>query len=162
MANELLILGHATVGSLATLTSVWLLVELFHAKDGNVQRIKYLSVLVNIFIWLSYIVGGWYYVYDYSTLDKYIIKGSTDLGFSGSLWKFAHAFFTESKEHFFFLGIVMALYLLLLAYRSSFVADKSTRQTMTVLVAFLVVGGLVLEGWGAIMAMGVRLGMVPL
>jgi hypothetical protein len=32
---------------------------------------------------------------------------------------------------------------------------------MMVLVAILVIGGLTLEGFGAIMAMGVRLGMVP-
>lgn len=161
MANEILILAHATAGSLSTIVSVWLLVELFHAKDSNFMRIKYLSVLVNIFIWLSFIIGGWYYVFDYSTIDKYIIKGSTDLGFSGSAWKFAHAFFTESKEHFFFLGIIIALYLLLLAFRTSFVTDKKTRQLMIVLVVILVIGGFILEGWGAIMAMGVRLGMVP-
>lgn len=161
MANEILMLIHATMGSGAILASTWLLVELFNAKDSNIQRIKIASVITNVFIWLSYILGGWYYVYEYSIVDKYIIKGSTDLGFTGSLWEFAHGFFTESKEHFFFLGIVIALYVLLLAYRTSFVTDKKSRQTMMVLVAILLVGGLVLEGFGAIMAMGVRLGMVP-
>lgn len=161
MANEIIMLMHATTGSGAILASVWLLVELFHAKDSNVQRIKLASVITNIFVWLSYVLGGWYYVYEYSTVDKYIIKGSTDLGFTGSLWKFAHGFFTESKEHFFLLGVVIALYVLILAYRTSFVTDKKSRQLMIVLVAILVIGGLTLEGFGAIMAMGVRLGMVP-
>lgn len=161
MANEILMLIHATMGSGAILASTWLLVELFNAKDSNIQRIKIASVITNVFVWLSYILGGWYYVYDYSTLDKYIIKGSTELDFTGSLWKFAHGFFTESKEHFFFLGIVIALYVLILAYRTSFVTDKKSRQAMIVLVAILVIGGLTLEGFGAIMAMGVRLGMVP-
>ena len=162
MANELLILIHASTGSLATVTSVWLAVELFHAKNNtNSQRIKLSAILVNIFVWLSYLIGGWYYVFDYSTVDKYIIKGSTDLGFTGSLWTFAHGFFTESKEHFYFIGIFIALYVLLLAYRTDFANDNKARQLMLVLAVTLLVGGIVLEGWGAIMAMGVRLGMVP-
>jgi len=162
MANELLILIHASTGSLATVTSVWLAVELFHAKNNtNAQRIKFSAILVNVFVWLSYIIGGWYYVFDYSTVDKYIIKGSTDLGFSGSLWTFAHGFFTESKEHFYFIGILIALYVLLLAYRTDFANDNKARHLMFVLAVTLLVGGIVLEGWGAIMAMGVRLGMIP-
>ena len=162
MANELQILIHASTGMLATVTSVWLTVELFHAKNNtNAQRIKYGAILVNIFVWLSYLIGGWYYVFDYSTVDKYIIKGSTDLGFSGSLWTFAHGFFTESKEHFYFIGILLALYLLLLAFRTDFATDDKARRLMLVLAVTLVLGGMVLEGWGAIMSMGVRLGMIP-
>jgi hypothetical protein len=162
MANELQILIHASTGMLATVTSVWLTVELLHAKNNtNVQRIKYGAILVNIFVWLSYIIGGWYYVFDYSNVDKYIINGSTDLGFSGSAWTFAHGFFTESKEHFFFIGILIALYLLMLAYRSNFASDEKARRLMLVLTVTLLIGGMVLEGFGAIMSMGVRLGMIP-
>ncbi len=162
MANELLILIHASTGMLATVTSVWLTVELFHAKNNtNVQRIKYGAILVNIFVWLSYIIGGWYYVFDYSSVDKYIINGSIDLNFSGSAWTFAHGFFTESKEHFYFIGILIALYLLMLAYRTNFVSDEKARRLMLVLAITLIIGGMILEGFGAIMSMGVRLGMVP-
>ncbi|MHA1971494.1 MAG: hypothetical protein ACTSW1_00795 [Candidatus Hodarchaeales archaeon] len=162
MANEILILLHASTGSLATISGVWLFSELLNAKQGNIQRIKLLTLGLNFFVWLSYIFGGWYYVFDYSTVDKYIIKGSTDLGFSGSTWTFAHAFFTESKEHFFFLGVIIALYLILIAYRSSIVENRKARNLMLVMTAIIVLGGIILEGWGAIMAMGVRLGMTPL
>ncbi|MHA1237564.1 MAG: hypothetical protein ACTSQ9_07905, partial [Candidatus Hodarchaeales archaeon] len=65
------------------------------------------------------------------------------------------------KEHFYFIGIFIALYVLLLAYRTDFANDNKARQLMLVLAVTLLLGGIVLEGWGAIMAMGVRLGMVP-
>lgn len=162
MANEWMILVHATFGSLATLSSVWMYTELLHVKEGNAQRIKYLGVAIPILVWLSYIVGGWYYVYDYSSLDKYIIQGSTDLGFAGSPWLFAHAFFTETKEHFFLLGTFLAVFLLILTFRTQFVTDPSSARLMRFIVGILVIGGIVMEGWGAIMAMGVRLGMIPL
>ena len=162
MSNEWMILGHATIGAFAALSSVWLYVELLHAKNETAKRIKILSFAVTLFVWISYAVGGLYYVNDYSSLDKYIIKGSTDLGFAGSTWKFAHAFFTETKEHFFILGAFLVLYLLILAFKTNFVDDASANRLMRVIVGITVFGAIVMEGWGAIMAMGVRLGMIPL
>ncbi|MHA1993967.1 MAG: hypothetical protein ACW97Z_05465 [Candidatus Hodarchaeales archaeon] len=162
MANEWMILGHATLGSFAAFSSVWLYVELLHAKNENVTRVKFLSIAVTVFVWISYLIGGLFYVNDYSTLDKYIIKGSSDLGFAGSTWTFAHAFFTETKEHFFLIGVFLVLFLVLLAYRTNFVNDPKANRLMRSIVGTLVIGGIVMEGWGAIMAMGVRLGMIPL
>ena len=144
-----LILIHPTLGVLGALAALWLLMELYHASAENLDRIKWATWAVTILVWLSYIIAAWLYIYYYGP-DKQVIKGGE--------WWWAHSFFTETKEHVFFIGILIAS-MLPYTLKLDVVNDKNARKYVIMLVWLVIIGGLLMEGAGAIMSMGYRVGV---
>jgi hypothetical protein len=66
---------------------------------------------------LAWLLGGWYYVVFYHTDKALILKGP---------YPGAHSFFMETKEHLFFIPLILALYLPLVA-RLKVSADRPRR-----------------------------------
>jgi hypothetical protein len=150
MSQELVLMLHPTFGVLAIVASVWVFVEALNAREANQGRIRTASVLVTILMWLAYIVGGYWYVVFYGG-DKEIIKAGP--------WPFAHAFFMETKEHVFFMLLLLATFLPIAAY-GDVVRKQAARALVLWTSALVVLMSLAMEGAGAFISMGVKVALL--
>jgi predicted membrane channel-forming protein YqfA (hemolysin III family) len=145
------LLAHATIGGLSVLPALWVFVELLNVRENNIERIKIAAILALIFIWAAYLVGGWFYVFHYGA-DKAIIKAGH--------WPWAHNFFMEVKEHLFFIVLLLATYLPIVVRRNNLLLNKSARKLSMAVSAMIVIFALTMEGFGSIIAMGVKQGLL--
>lgn len=150
MSQELVLMLHPTFGVLAIIASVWVFVEALNAREANQGRIRTASVLVTILMWLAYIVGGYWYVVYYGG-DKEIIKAGP--------WPFAHGFFMETKEHLFFMLLLLATFLPIAAY-GDVVRKQAARTVVLWTSALVVLMSLAMEGAGAFISMGVKVALL--
>jgi hypothetical protein len=144
--QDVLLLSHPTFGVLGILASVWTFVEVLNASDANRRRIWIASMVTAICFGLAWILGGWYYVMYYH-IDKAIIM-------NGPV-PWAHSFFMESKEHLFFIPLILAFYLPLVACLNLAV-NKTARSMALVVAAFIALNGIAIEGAGAIINWGAK------
>src|SRR6266496_3889647 len=117
MWNELILLAHPTFGALGILAAVWVFVETLNARESNQARIRVAALVAAAFIWVSYLVGGYWYVTSYAADKARIIAGP---------WPFAHNFFMETKEHVF-LGLLLLATFLPIAVYNSLATSKGAR-----------------------------------
>jgi len=155
MSKEFILMLHPSFGVLAMLAAVWVFVEVLNVSDANRRRIKTASLAVAVLIWLSYVLGGYWYVTHYAA-DKAIIKQGP--------WPFAHGFFMETKEHLFFVLLLISTYLPIAASNltsgSQLVLDRGARNLLLTLAALVVLLGFAMEGSGAIVGLGVKMGLL--
>ena len=90
--------SHVMFGVLGILCAVALFTDTLNACESNLERIKKLSMAVAVFLVLSYLIGGYWYVVFYGA-ERDIIKAGQ--------WAWAHAFFMEVKEHVFFVPLML-------------------------------------------------------
>jgi hypothetical protein len=148
--KEVVLLSHVLFGVACIITMVWLFVDVLNAHAGNLARIRWMSRSAAVFMWLSFAVGGYWYVADYRADKAVILKGP---------WPFAHDYFMETKEHFVITLLVLATYLPIAA-SNDLAANKDARR-LVLCVAALVAGiALMAEGHGAIIAMGVKVALL--
>ena len=148
--HPFLVLGHATFGMLGGFLLTYVLGELHYANDVNIKRIRYLGTTGVISAFLGIILGLQFYL-NYYNDDKSIIK-------KGS-WDWAHGFFMETKEHVLILGIFILIIVLIALWYTEPQTDEKARKNLEWLIGTLVLGTLFLEGWGAIIAYGLRVGL---
>jgi hypothetical protein len=144
--KELALLSHVVFGVACLLTTLWLFVDVLNAHEGNQIRIRRLSWAAAAFMWLSLVIGGYWYVVNYKTDKAVILKGP---------WPWAHTFFMETKEHFVITLLLLATYLPIAA-SSNLSANTDARRLVLWLAALEVGLALMAEGNGAIIAMGVK------
>lgn len=150
MSKELILMLHPTFGVLAMIFSVWAFVESLNASDTNYARIRGASILVAVLMWLTYIVGGYWYVVSYGG-DKAIIKAGP--------WPFAHSFFMEVKEHVFLMLLLLATFLPIAAH-GDVVKKQSMRKVVLWTAALVALMSLAMEGAGAFISMGVKVALL--
>ncbi len=146
-----LLMSHATLGSLLGLFGVWLFVDVLNAKPENLSRIRSLSLLIAVMMWVCYILAGYFYVVDYGADKAFILKGP---------WPFAHNFYMESKEHVVIMLLLLATYLPIAAH-TNLAVNKAARKIMIWAAGLFVLATLAMEGAGAIISMGVRVALLP-
>ena len=150
MSDALLILGHATLGVLSGFLYLFVFVDILHATEANLKRIRYLGTTANIFAFLGIFWGLQYYLFDYGD-DKAIIKAGD--------WVWAHSFGTEVKEHILILGIFLVVINMMMLWTSEFHKDPKAKKYLLFMMGLLVLGALIVEGFGSIMAFGLRIGL---
>jgi len=150
MSNELILMMHPTFGVLAIIATVWVFVETLNVSDVNISRLRGASVLAAILVWMAYIVGGYWYVVYYGG-DKAIIKSGP--------WPFAHGLFMETKEHVFFMLLLLATFLPIATF-GEVVKKQATRSVVLWTSATVVLMGLAMEGAGAFISMGVKVALL--
>jgi hypothetical protein len=150
MSKEMILMLHPTFGVLAMIAAVWVFVEALNASDGNIARLRRVSVLAAVLLWLAYIVGGYWYVLYYGG-DKALIKAGP--------WPFAHGIFMETKEHLFLTLLLLGTFLPIAAY-GDVVRKKVTRNLVLWTSALVVLMGLAMEGAGALIGMGVKVALL--
>jgi predicted membrane channel-forming protein YqfA (hemolysin III family) len=148
--TEMILMTHVLFGAGCLLTTTWLFVDVLHAHEGNLIRIRWMSRAATVFLWLAFVAGGYWYVVDYKADKDVILKGP---------WPLAHNYFMETKEHFVITLLLLATYLPIAA--SNNLAVNREARRLVLCVAALVAGlALMAEGHGAIIAMGVKVALL--
>src|SRR5580692_1641451 len=148
--SDVILLAHSTFGVLGTISAVWVLVEVLNAKENNAGRIRNAAFLVALFMSATWIVGGYWYVHFYPADRALILKGP---------WPFAHTLFMETKEHLFFIPLILSFYLPIVAGDKLY--ENANARKMVLCVAMLVVlSGLAIEGAGAIINHGAKVALL--
>src|SRR3989338_8244639 len=97
--RELLLMIHPATGVLAMLCALWVLVEALNASSRNHARLLWGSTLTAILMIATLIAGGYWYVVYYAADKAIILNGA---------WPFAHNLVMETKEHLFFVTLILA------------------------------------------------------
>ena len=148
--NEVILMVHVLFGVACMVTAVWLFVDVLHANEVNLNRIRRMSWAAAIFMWLAFLIAGYWYVVSYH-VDKAIILNGP--------WPFAHSYFMETKEHLVIMLLLLVTYLPIAAY-NNLAANKDARWLVLWVTAGIVLLALMVEGHGAIIAMGVKVGLL--
>jgi predicted membrane channel-forming protein YqfA (hemolysin III family) len=142
---------HVALGVIGIMFAVALFVDVLNVNEGNIERIKKLSLAVAVLIVLAYIIGGYWYVVYYGH-DRDIIKAGQ--------WPWAHNYFMEVKEHLFFVMLLLGIYLPIAVYRNAPLMEKEKRCLVLGICALIVVLGFFMEGAGGIIGKGVTMGLM--
>ncbi len=148
--NDLILYSHPTFGVLGVLCAVWLLVEALNATEANQNRIRYAAYAVAGFIVLAWAAGGYWYVNFYYAEKAAILKGP---------WPWAHTLVMETKEHLFFIPLILALYLPIVAVRK-LGSNKAARTVVMACAACLILTSLAVEGGGALVNAGAKVAFI--
>ena len=144
-------MSHVALGVLGIMCAVALFVDVLNVNEGNIERIKKLSLAIVVLIFLAYLIGGYWYVVYYGH-DRDIIKAGQ--------WPWAHNYFMEVKEHIFFLILLLGIYLPIAVYRNVPLAEKHNRNLVLGIAALIVILGFFMEGAGGIISKGVTMGLM--
>lgn len=148
--NEIVLMAHVLFGVGCILAASWVFVDTLNANATNLARIRWISCASAAFMWLAFVVGGYWYVVLYKMDKAVILKGP---------WPFAHSFFMETKEHLVIMLLLLATYLPIVA-ANNLVANREARRLVLWVAALVALLGLMIEGHGAIIAMGVKVALL--
>jgi len=148
--SDIILFAHPTFGVLGILAAVWVFVEALNASEANQKRIWYASLAVTASIAAAWILGGYWYVNYYYAEKAVILKGP---------WPWAHNIFMETKEHLFFIPLILAFYLPIVAAKK-LAANRMARVMVMVVAMFVVLNGLAIEGAGAIINYGAKVAFI--
>jgi hypothetical protein len=148
--NEMILMAHVLFGVACLLTTLWVFVDVLNASPANLARIRTLSRVAAVFMWIAFVIAGYWYVVFYKTDKAIILKGP---------WPFAHSFFMETKEHLVIL-LLMLVTFLPIAAANNLAANPAARRVVLWVAALVVLLALQMEGQGALIAMGVKMGLL--
>jgi hypothetical protein len=141
---------HVFFGIACAIAAVWLFVDVMNVNDGNLARVRIVSWCAAAFMWVAFVVGGYWYVIFYKADKAIILKGS---------WPFAHNMVMETKEHLVIMLLLVATYLPIAA-SENLVASKDARRLVLWVAALVALLALGMDGEGGIIAMGVKVGLL--
>lgn len=148
--REILVMAHVFFGVLCIIATVWVFVDALNASAANRTRILWLSRAATVCMWLAFIVGGYWYVVYYPADKALILKGP---------WPFAHEYFMETKEHLVIMLLLLSTYLPIAA-ANDLVAGREARRLVLWVAGIIPLLGLMIEGHGAVIAMGVKMALL--
>jgi len=151
MPEPATLMSHVLFGVLGILVAVALFFDVLNLSPGNLKRIRLMALAALGLFVLSYLMGGDWYVENYAA-EKALIKGGP--------WPWAHDLAMEVKEHVFFLLLLLAAYLPMVVYQKNILDDKRLKVLALTVIGFMVLVGLGMDGFGAIIAMGAKLGVM--
>ena len=99
---EIILMAHVFFGVACLITAVWVFVDVLNVSEANQYRIRLMSWASAVFMWLAFLIGGYWYVVCYKADKAVILQGP---------WPFAHNFFMETKEHLVIVLLLLATYL---------------------------------------------------
>jgi hypothetical protein len=149
--NEIILMLHVFFGVICIVSSVWVFVDVLNVTPSNLRRIRKLSLTIAVFMWLAYVIAGYWYVVFYH-VDKVIILNGP--------FPAAHNFFMETKEHIVIMLLLLATYLPITT-ANDLVVGKDARKLVLWVSALVAITALAAEGMGAIIAMGVKVALLP-
>lgn len=149
-SSDVILLAHSTFGVLGILAALWVFVETLNAREENASRIRNASSLAALCMGITWILGGYWYIHFYPADRALILKGP---------WPFAHTLFMETKEHLFFIPLLLSFYLAIAA-RDKLFANPSARKMVLCVALLIVLSGLTIEGFGAIINHGAKLALM--
>ena len=148
--NELALMAHVMFGVACLVTTLWVFVDVLNVSEANQGRICKMSCAAAVFMWLAFLIAGYWYVFSYPADKAIILKGP---------WPFAHNFFMETKEHLVILLLMLVTYLPVAA-AGNLSSNKDARRVVLWVAGLVVLLALTMEGEGATIAMGVKMGLL--
>lgn len=133
------------------ITAVWAFVEVLNISEKNLKRINTAGILTAIFMVLTWITSGFWYITYYAADKALILKGP---------WSFAHNLLMESKEHVFFIILILSLLLPIVSIKNNLIENKSARTLVLAITTIIILGSLMLEGAGAVISFAVRMSLL--
>ena len=149
--NEIILMAHVFFGVACLVAAVWLFVDVLQANEGNIARIRTISWCAASFMWCAFLVGGYWYVTSYKVDKAIILKGP---------WPFAHNIVMETKEHLVIMLLLLVTYLPIVA-ADNLVASKDARKLMLWVTGLIALLALTMDGEGGVIAMGVKMSLLP-
>lgn len=148
--SDVILLAHSTFGVLGILSALWVFVETLNAREENARRIEKAAFLAALCMSVTWIVGGYWYVHFYPVDRALILKGP---------WPWAHTLFMETKEHLFYITLILSFYLPIAA-RDKLYANAAARKMALCVAMLIVLTGLAIEGSGAIINHGAKVALL--
>lgn len=148
--TEIILMTHVGFGMLCIVTAVWVFVDVLNATEANQGRIRAMSMAAAVFMWLAYLIGGYWYLVFYSPDKAVILKGP---------WPFAHSFFMEMKEHVVIMLLLLTTFLPIAA-SNDLAINKAARKMMLWVVGLVVLIGMAMDGSGAIISIGAKVALL--
>ena len=149
--NAVILMSHVLFGVGCMAAAVWLFVDVLNANEGNLARIRRISWSAAVFMWLAFLIGGYFYVTAYKADKAIILNGP---------WPFAHDLVMETKEHLVIMLLLLVTYLPIAA-SNNLAVSKDARKLMLWVTGMTALLALAMDGEGAIIAMGVKMGLLP-
>jgi hypothetical protein len=150
MNNNVILMLHVLFGVLCMIGSLWVFVDTMNVSEGNLARIRGVSLIVAVAMWIAYFIAGYWYIVFYAPDKAIILKGP---------WPFAHNIFMETKEHLVMMLLLLATYLPIAA--KGRLASSLAARSVVLWTSGLVFGlALVADSFGAIIAMGVKVALL--
>jgi len=148
-----LIGAHAALGELAVFAFLWVFVELLNPTEQRIKRAKLAASLGVLFFFLSWFLGGYYYVEFYGSDVKPIIKEGPN--------PWAHGIFMETKEHVFLFLPFLSLAALGFIYKSgdNLIKKRNEKIAVLLLCSLIVLMGLSMAAMGYIISTGFRIAL---
>ncbi len=143
-------MAHVLFGVGCIVATVGLFVDVLNVHAGNLARIRRVSLGAAACMWLAFVVGGYWYVTAYKADKALILKGP---------WPFAHNLVMETKEHLVIMLLLLVTYLPIAA-ANNLAASKDARRLMLCVTGTIALLALTMDGEGAIIAMGVKMGLL--
>jgi hypothetical protein len=149
-SSDVILLAHSTFGVLGILSALWVFVETLNAREENAGRIRKAAFIAALCMVVTWILGGYWYVHFYPLDRALILKGP---------WPFAHTLFMETKEHLFFISLILSLYLPIAASDKLY-ANPNARKMVLCVAMLIALSGLAIEGSGAIINHGAKVALL--
>jgi hypothetical protein len=151
MNNNVILMLHVLFGMLCLIGSLWVFVDTLHANPGNLARIRTISILVAVVMWIAYLVAGYWYIVFYPRDKAIILKGP---------WPFSHNVFMETKEHLVIMLLLTATFLPIAA-KGRLASSRPARSVVLWTSGLIVALALIADSFGAVIGMGVKAGLLP-
>jgi hypothetical protein len=149
-SSDVILLAHSAFGVFGTLAAVWVFVETLNAREQNAQRIRKAALVAALCMMAAWILGGYWYLHFYPADKALILKGP---------WPLAHTLFMETKEHLFFITLILSFYLPI-ATRDNLNANPAARKMVMCVAMLIALSGLAIEGSGAIINHGAKVALL--
>ena len=149
--KEIILMIHPTFGVLGAIAAVWVFIEVLNISQANLFRARWASLATAVFMVITWISSGYWYVLYYAADKAVILKGP---------WAFAHNLVMETKEHLFFVTLILAIYLPIAMWSEDLFTNKSARMVILWTSALIFLTAMALEGMGATISLGVKMGLL--
>jgi uncharacterized membrane protein YwaF len=149
--TNLILMTHVLFGMGCLIAALWVFVDALNVTNANLRRIRALSLGVAAAMWAAFLIAGYWYIIYYPLDRAVILKGP---------WPLAHRFFMESKEHFVIMLLLLVSYLPIAA-AENLAANRDARKIVLWVSGLIVALTLAADGFGAIIAMGVKVALLP-
>ena len=131
--------------------AIWFFVEVLNISASNFWRVRATSLAVSFFMVLTWVTGGFWYVFYYAQDKAIILNGP---------WPFMHSIIMETKEHVFFITLVLSLLLPIVVRTENLVTNRHARIITLWIAALIILTALSLEVAGPLIALGVKAGLM--
>ena len=149
-ASDMILLAHSMFGVFGIMAALWVFVETLNAREENAGRTRNAALGGALCMIATWIIGGYWYVHFYPFDRALILQGP---------WPFAHTLFMETKEHLFFITLILALYLPIAASEKLY-ANVQARKMVLCVAMLIVLSGLAIEGSGAVINHGAKVALL--